>query len=92
MKTKFDRVLAALADPTRRAILKRVRSKEMCITDLAQPFEMSLNSIGKHVRKLEAANLVRRRRDGRIHYITVNPLAVDRALLDVANLVSSLKR
>ena len=69
--------LAALADPTRRAILERLGDAEIRVTDLAAPFAMSLNAVSKHIRVLERARLVRRRRVGREHFLSLDraPLA-----------------
>jgi DNA-binding transcriptional ArsR family regulator len=72
-RTSLDHTLIALADPTRRAILKRLSRGEARVTELAQPFDVSLNAVSKHIRILERAQLVRRRRDGREHYLTLNP-------------------
>ncbi len=71
--TTLDRTLSALADPTRRAILARLMRGEARITDLAQPFEISLNAVSKHIRMLERARLVRRRRAWREHWVSFNP-------------------
>jgi DNA-binding transcriptional ArsR family regulator len=54
---------AALADPTRRAILARLATGECSVTELAAPFDMSLPAVSKHLRVLERAGLVARRRD-----------------------------
>jgi DNA-binding transcriptional ArsR family regulator len=54
---------AALADPTRRAILARLASGECSVTELAEPFEMSLPAVSKHLRVLEKAGLIARRRE-----------------------------
>jgi DNA-binding transcriptional ArsR family regulator len=75
----LDRTLAALADPTRRDILQRLSTGEARVTDLAQPFAMSLNAVSKHIRMLERADLVRRRRAGREHLLSVNPRSLDEA-------------
>jgi len=69
----LDQTLIALADPTRRAILQRLSQGEARVTDLAGPFSISLNSVSKHIRMLERAKLVRRRRAGREHLLTFNP-------------------
>jgi DNA-binding transcriptional ArsR family regulator len=61
----------ALADPTRRAILSRLRSGASRITELAAPFAMSLNAVSKHIRILERAGLVQRQVRGRDHYIAL---------------------
>lgn len=64
-------VYAALADPTRRAILVRLSAQEARVTELAEPFAMSLNAVSKHVRVLEEAGLVRREVRGREHYLSL---------------------
>jgi len=78
--TRHDRTLIALADPTRRAILQRLTGGEARVTDLAEPFEISLNSVSKHIKMLERAQLVRRRVRGREHFLSFNPRPVDQAL------------
>jgi DNA-binding transcriptional ArsR family regulator len=69
----LDDTLVALADPTRRAILQRLSRGSARVTDLAQPFAMSLNAVSKHIRMLERARLVRRRRVGREHLLSLDP-------------------
>ncbi len=59
----LDDTFAALADPTRRAILARLRSGEATVTELARPFNMSQPAISKHLRVLERAGLISRGRD-----------------------------
>jgi DNA-binding transcriptional ArsR family regulator len=73
----IDRALIALADPTRRAILQRLSFGEARVTDIAAPFAMSLNSVSKHIRVLERAKLVRRRRVGREHLLSVQLAPLD---------------
>ena len=68
----LDHVLVAIADPTRRAILDRLTRGPARVTDVAEPFEMSLAAVSKHVRKLERAGLVRRARHGREHTLTLD--------------------
>jgi DNA-binding transcriptional ArsR family regulator len=75
----LDLTLGALADPTRRAILVRLSAGETRVTDIAAPFEMSLNAVSKHIRVLERARLVRRRRAGREHFLAVNRAPLDEA-------------
>ncbi len=69
----IDRAMTALAHPTRRAILERVMQRERRITALAAPFAISLNAVSKHIRILERAGLVRRRRVWREHLVSFNP-------------------
>ena len=59
----LDRMFAALADPTRRAILARLAAGDATVTELAAPFEMSQPAISKHLKVLERAGLVTRGRD-----------------------------
>jgi DNA-binding transcriptional ArsR family regulator len=65
--TLLDRTFAALADPTRRRILEHLSQGDRCVTDLARPYSMSLPAVSKHLRVLEKAGLIRRRRRGRVH-------------------------
>ena len=75
----LDRTLLALADPTRRAILRRLSGGEARVTDVAQPFAMSLNAVSKHILVLERAKLVKRRREGRDHYLSYRSEPLDAA-------------
>jgi DNA-binding transcriptional ArsR family regulator len=65
--TNLDATFGALSDPTRRAILARLAQGEAMVTELAEPFRVSLPAISKHVRVLESAGLLEREVDGRIH-------------------------
>jgi len=65
----LNRTFAALADPTRRRILAHLARGDRCVTDLARPHAMSLPAVSKHLRVLEKAGLIRRRRYGRIHQL-----------------------
>jgi len=69
----LDRVFHALGDPTRRAILRRLARREHAVGELAEPFQMSLAAVSKHVKSLERAGLVRRTVRGRTHYCRINP-------------------
>ncbi len=75
----LDQTLLALADPTRRAILRLLVQGEARITELARPFGMSLNAVSKHIRVLERGRLVRRRRAGREQFLTIDPKPLDDA-------------
>src|SRR5690242_20430578 len=78
-RSNLDHTLMALADPTRRAILFRLSRGEARVTELAGPFAMSLNAVSKHIRILERAGLVRRRRSGREHLLSFDPEPLDDA-------------
>ena len=60
---RLDATFAALADPTRRAILARLVSGECSVTELAEPFDMSMPAVSKHLRVLERAGLIARGRE-----------------------------
>ena len=72
----LDATFGALADPTRRAILARLARGQAMVTELAEPFAMSLPAISKHLRVLESAGLLRREIDGRVHRcrLAANPM------------------
>jgi DNA-binding transcriptional ArsR family regulator len=74
----LDHAFAALSDPTRREIVQRLARGAARVTDLAEPFDMSLNAVSKHVKMLERAGLVRRTREGREHYIALDPEPIRR--------------
>src|SRR5881275_2677826 len=61
--------LTALSHPTRRAMLDRLARGPARVTDIAKPFDMSLNAVSKHLKVLEAAGLIRREKQGREHLI-----------------------
>jgi DNA-binding transcriptional ArsR family regulator len=63
MSERLDATFAALADPTRRAILARLSSGEASVLELAEPFEMTQPAISKHLKVLERAGLISRGRD-----------------------------
>ena len=69
----LDNTFAALSDPTRRAILARLAGGEAQVSELAEPFGISLPAVSKHLKVLEKARLIQRRKSGRIHRFTVNP-------------------
>ena len=75
----LDRTFAALADPTRRRILEHLAEGDRCVTDLARPYRMSLPAVSKHLRVLESAGLVRRRRDGRVHRLKLEAKPMQQA-------------
>jgi DNA-binding transcriptional ArsR family regulator len=62
---------AALADPTRRAILARLVTGECSVTELAEPFDMSMPAVSKHLRVLEQAGLISRRRDAQFRHCRI---------------------
>jgi DNA-binding transcriptional ArsR family regulator len=75
----LDDTLVALADETRRRILKRLSAGDARVTEIAAPFAISLNSVSKHIRILERAGLVRRRVAGRDHFLSLDPEPLDAA-------------
>jgi DNA-binding transcriptional ArsR family regulator len=75
----LDRTYAALADPTRRALLVMLRGGEARITDLARPLPMTFAGVSRHVGVLEAAGLVRREVRGRDHWLSLQSEALTEA-------------
>jgi DNA-binding transcriptional ArsR family regulator len=75
----LDATFAALGDPTRRAILGRLTLGQWTVGELAEPFDMSLPAVSKHLRVLEEAGLLVRQRDGRIHRISLDPRPIEQA-------------
>jgi DNA-binding transcriptional ArsR family regulator len=74
---QLDDTLIALADETRRGILQRLAGGPARVTEVAAPFDISLNSVSKHIRLLERAGLVRRRVAGRDHFLSLEPKPFD---------------
>ena len=70
---RLSATFAALADPTRRAILSRLASGEASVTELAQPFDMSMPAVSKHLRVLQKAGLVTRSRDAQWRPVQLAP-------------------
>lgn len=78
--SELDRTFAALAHPTRRAILTRLaREGEATVTELAEPFDVSLMAISKHLKVMAEAGLVARERDGRVRRCSFDPEPMARA-------------
>jgi len=75
----LDRTFAALADPTRRSILAHLARGNKRVTHLARPHAMSLPAVSKHLRVLEKAGLLRRRRYGRVHEMRLEALPLKKA-------------
>jgi len=68
-----EAVWTALSDPTRRAIVERLARGPTRVTEVAEPFDMSLNAVSKHIKVLESARLIRRTRQGRVHTLELDP-------------------
>ena len=76
MTSELDTVFAALADPTRRSILTMLLEDDMAVTDVAEPFEMSLAAISKHLTILTRAGLVAQEKRGRVKWCKLQPDAM----------------
>src|SRR5688500_11756755 len=77
---RLDRVFHCLADPARRKILALLREAgELKVSDVGQAFSMTQNGVSRHVKVLEGAGLIKRRVDGRIHWISVDWAALQPA-------------
>lgn len=79
MSDALDTVFAALADPTRRAILSMLLEDDMAVTDVAEPFEMSLAAISKHLTILAKAGLIIQEKRGRVKWCKLDPDALREA-------------
>jgi DNA-binding transcriptional ArsR family regulator len=79
METRLDLVFSALADPTRRAILKLLLEDDMAVTDVAEPFEISLAAISKHLGILTRAGLISQEKRGRVKWCKLEPDALREA-------------
>lgn len=76
MTSQLDATFAALADPTRRAILAMLLEDDMAVTDVAEPFAMSLAAISKHLIVLTAAGLITQEKRGRVKWCKLDPDAM----------------
>src|SRR6266540_3399448 len=85
---QLNRTFAALADPTRRAILSRLATGEASVTELSEPFEMSMPAVSKHLKVLERAGLIARSRDAQWRPCHLDPAP----LKEVANWVEHYRR
>lgn len=103
---QLDSVFRALADPTRRALLQSLEERDQSVSELAAPFDMSLEAVSKHLKVLERAGLVRRTVEGRTHICRLDARAMhgglewirhyeqywNRKLDDLENLLNSEDR
>jgi DNA-binding transcriptional ArsR family regulator len=76
MAISLDIVFSALADPTRRAILTMLLEDDMAVTDVAEPFDMSLAAISKHLSILAQAGLISQEKRGRVKWCKLEPSAM----------------
>ncbi len=79
MSASLDLIFAALSDPTRRAILTMLLEDDMAVTDVAEPFEMSLAAISKHLTLLTRAGLISQEKRGRVKWCKLEPDALKEA-------------
>ncbi len=84
----MDRTFGALADPTRRALLQRLATGDATVNQLAEPFNVSLPAISRHLKVLQEAGLLERRREGKYR-----PCRLDgRALMEAANWINTYRQ
>ncbi len=76
----MDAVFHAIADATRRSMLERLRKRALTVTELAAPYDMSLNAVSKHIKTLEKAGLVRREIRGREHSCRLDAARFEEAM------------
>lgn len=75
----LDSVFGSLADPTRRDILTRISMQEMSVGEIAQPYDLSFAAVSKHLKVLEKARLIIKRRRGREQMVRLSPQALEGA-------------
>ena len=80
LEDRLDETFAALADPTRRAILQRLAEGEASVGEVAARFQVSAPAISRHLRVLENAGLVKREKQGRVHRLHMERESMDEAL------------
>jgi DNA-binding transcriptional ArsR family regulator len=78
--SRIDTIFGALADPVRRDILERVYGGELTVGQIAIEYDMSLAAVSKHLKVLFDADLVRKRRDGKYHYVSAYPAGMQAGL------------
>jgi DNA-binding transcriptional ArsR family regulator len=71
----LDNVFSSLADPTRRDILRRIAAREMSVSEIARPYDLTLAAISKHLKILEKAQLIIKRKRGKQHIVHIAPQA-----------------
>ncbi|MFY0690390.1 MAG: winged helix-turn-helix transcriptional regulator [Paracoccaceae bacterium] len=81
MTGKLDQVFAALGDGTRRQILTMLLEDDMAVTDVAEPFEMSLAAVSKHLAILSRAGLISQEKRGRVKWCKLEPQAMREAVV-----------
>ncbi|WP_295535092.1 metalloregulator ArsR/SmtB family transcription factor [uncultured Thioclava sp.] len=79
-RPSLDAIFAALSDPTRRAILTMLLEDDMAVTDVAEPFAMSLAAISKHLGILAEAGLISQEKRGRVKWCKLEPLSMQEAI------------
>jgi len=77
--TQLDLVFRALGDPTRRAMLGQLSTREHTVGELAEPYRITLASASKHIKSLERAGLIKRTVRGRTHFVRLDPRPLARA-------------
>jgi DNA-binding transcriptional ArsR family regulator len=77
---KLDNIFQALADPTRREIVRLITSNDRTVSELAAPFDMSLAAISKHIKVLERAGLLSKTTKGRTNICRLNPDSLSSAI------------
>jgi len=83
-ESRLDAIFSALGDSTRRSILARLAKRHATITELGEPFDMTLPAVSKHLRVLERAGLVRREREGWYHHCHLEPRPLGEAVAFLA--------
>jgi DNA-binding transcriptional ArsR family regulator len=75
----LDAVFSSLSDPTRRDILRRVATEELSITEISKPYKLTFAAVSKHLKVLESAKLIEKRRQGKLFFVKMVPAPLDEA-------------
>ena len=81
LSTNLDTVFAALADPTRRSIIEHLREREYTVMELAENYQMSFQAVSKHLKILEKASMITRRKEGRAFHCGYDPAPLNDAIV-----------
>lgn len=77
--TVLDAVFSSLSDPTRRDILRRVAKEELSISEISKSYDLTFAAVSKHLKVLETAHLIEKRRQGKLYFVKMVPKPIEEA-------------
>lgn len=75
----LDAVFSSLSDPTRRDILRRVATEELTVSEISKPYKLTFAAVSKHLKVLESAHLIEKRRQGKVFFVKMVPKPIEEA-------------